>query len=55
MNLRPTGSQVMSNFPGVWVKVTVPYTVNPLLSPQGGLFISGRFEGGLIESGAYLI
>ena len=25
----------MSNFPGVWVKVTVPYTVNPLLSHAG--------------------
>ena len=32
-------------------------TVNPLLSPPGGLFISSPFEGGgggLIEKGAYL-
>ena len=26
-------------------------TVNPLLSPPGGLFISSPFEGGLIETG----
>ena len=26
-------------------------TVNPLLSPRGGLFISNPFEGGLIETG----
>ena len=27
-------------------------TVNPLLSPSGGLFISSPFKGGLIETGA---
>ena len=32
-------------------------TVNPILSPPGGLFISNPFEGGggLFERGAYLI
>ena len=34
-------------------------TVNPLLSPPGGLFLSSAFEGGaaggLKERGAYLI
>ena len=34
-------------------------TVNPLLSPTGGLFLSSTFErgeaGGLKERGAYLI
>ena len=31
--------------------MTILYTVNPLLSPPGGLFISSPFEAGLIERG----
>ena len=33
----------------------LPFTVNPLLSPPAGLFISSPFEGCLIETGPYLI
>ena len=33
----------------------LPLTVNPLLSPPGGLFISNSFDGGLDrDGGAYL-
>ena len=30
------------------------YTVNPLLSPPGGLFISSPFEGGLNRDGGLI-
>ena len=30
------------------------FTVNPLLIPLGGLFISNLFEGGLIETGGLI-
>ena len=33
----------------------LPFTLNPLLSPPVGLFISSPFEGCLIETGPYLI
>lgn len=33
----------------------LPFTVNPLLSPLAGLFISSPFEGCSIETGPYLI
>ena len=35
-------------------KYPFPFTVNPLLSPLAGLFISNPFEGYLIETGPYL-
>ena len=34
--------------------MTILYTVNPLLSPPGGLFISSPFEAGLIERGGLI-
>ena len=33
----------------------LPFTLNPLLSPPVGLFLSSPFEGCLIEPGPYLI
>ena len=35
----------------VFVRRNLSSTVNPLLSPPGGLFIPSPFEGGLIKTG----
>ena len=59
------GSSIKSSPPKFSLNLVIPrvnfailhpvHTVNPLLSPPGGLFISNTFEGGIIETGGLFI